>query len=244
MIRWTPVVGPPVKIEVWSDVVCPWCYIGKRHLESALAEFDHAGQVEVVWRSFELDPSAPAVREGDYATRLASKYAVSVPEARAMIEQMTGKAASVGLDFRFDLARPGNTFHAHRLLHLGADRGLQDEVKERLLAATFTEGAPIGDTDTLVRLAVEAGLDGTEARSVLETDAYAEEVRADERRAAALGISGVPFFVVDGAYGVSGAQPPEVLATVMQRAWTASHTPAAGAGAPDAPGCEGDACTV
>lgn len=233
-----------MKVEVWSDVVCPWCYIGKRHLESALAEFAHAAEVEVVWRSFELDPSAPAVRDGDYAHRLASKYAVSVSEASAMIEQMTARAARVGLSFRFDLARPGNTFDAHRLLHLGADRGIQDEVGERLLAATFTEGAPIGDTDTLLRLAVEAGLDGAEARSVLGSDAYTEEVRADERRAAALGITGVPFFVVDGAYGVSGAQPAEVLGSVLQRAWTERQTAVVGSGRHDAPGCEGGACPV
>ena len=231
-----------MKVEIWSDVVCPWCYIGKRNFEAALAEFPHRDDVEVVWRSFELDPSAPAVREGDYAGRLASKYGVPVAEARAMIDRMTGAAASVGLAFRFDLARPGNTFDAHRLIHLGADRGVQDAVKERLLAATFAEGEPIGDRETLVRLAAEAGLDADEARSVLESDAYAKEVRADEAEAAAFGIGGVPFFVVERTYGVSGAQPPEVLRNVLDRAWADIHAPSLVVSGDDAPGCEGDAC--
>lgn len=214
-------------MEIWSDVVCPWCYIGKRRLEAALDRFEHRDAVELRWRSFELDPSAPAVREGHYVGRLAAKYGVAVDEAQAMIDRMTATAAGVGLDVRFDIARPGNTFDAHRLLHLAAERGVQGALKERLFAATFTEGEPIADRHALVRLAPSVGLDADEVRSVLASDAYAEDVREDERRAAAYGIRGVPFFVVDGTYGVSGAQAPEALLDVLRKAW-------AGAGESDA----------
>ena len=213
-----------MKVEIWSDVVCPWCYIGKRHFETALAAFGHRDHVEVVWRSFELDPSAPPERQGDYAGRLASKYRVPVSEARAMIERMTAAGQRSGLEMRFDIARPGNTFDAHRLLHLAAERGLQEALKERLLAATFTEGAPIGDRETLAGLAVEAGLDGDEARSVLATDRYADQVRADERATAVYGIDAVPFFLLDDAYGVPGAQKPDVLLEALNLAWEGSES--------------------
>jgi predicted DsbA family dithiol-disulfide isomerase len=219
----SPVVATGMKVEIWSDVVCPWCHIGKRNLEAALAGFDHADEVEVVWRSFELDPSAPAEHEGDYAERLARKYGVPVDQARAMTDRMTETAAAAGLTFRFDLARPGNTFDAHRVIHLAGRHGVQDRVKERLLTATFAEGEPIGHHETLVRLAGEAGLDAEQVRGVLASDAYADEVRADERRAAEYGISGVPFFVVDGRYGASGAQPPDALRALLERAWEESH---------------------
>ena len=148
-----------VKVEIWSDVVCPWCYIGKRNLEAALEGFRHRDELDVVWRSFELDPSAPRLRQGAYADRLARKYGVGAAEARTMVDRMTATAAQAGLVFRFDIARPGNTFDAHRLIHLGGERGIQDAVKERLLAATFTEGEPIGERDTLLRLGAEAGLE-------------------------------------------------------------------------------------
>ena len=212
-------------VEVWSDVVCPWCYIGKRRLEEALARFEHRDQVEVVWRSFELDPSAPRAVEGTYAARLAAKYRIPVSEAEAMIERMTRVGDDTGVDFRFDRARPGNTFDAHRLLHLAADRGVQGELEERLLAATFTEGEPVGDPGTLVRLGTEAGLDESEARSVLASGAYAAEVRDDERQARAFGIDAVPYFVLDRAIGIPGAQPAEVLVGALEQAWSRSTTP-------------------
>ena len=233
-----------MRVEIWSDVVCPWCYIGKRRFEEALASFPHRDEVEVVWRAFELDPAAPAERVGDYAEMLATKYGVPVEQGQQMIDTMTAAAAGDGLDFRFDLARVGNTFDAHRLIHLAAERGVQDAVKERLLRATFTEGEPIGDADTLVRLVAEAGLDADEARAVLQDGRYADEVRADERDAQRFGISGVPFFVVDRTYGVSGAQPADVLRSVLDKAWEDSRpvqlVNAAGAG----PGCDGDSCSV
>ena len=240
-----------MRVEVWSDVVCPWCYIGKRRLEDALDRFEHADQVEVVWRSFELDPSAPPTREGDYATRLATKYRIPVEEAEAMIDRMTRVGDDTGVDMRFDRARPGNTFDAHRLLHLAADRGLQGALKERLLAATFTEGRPIGERETLVRLAGEVGLDEEEARGVLAGDAYAADVRADERQAQAFGIGAVPFFVLDGRYGVPGAQPSDVLVGALEQAWASADrqaapvpAPAPGSGSATAPGCEDGACAV
>jgi len=233
-----------MKVEIWSDVVCPWCYVGKRRLEIALSRFAHRDEIDVVWRAFELDPSAPAERDGRYAERLAAKYRMSVAEAEAMINHMVDTGAGDGIDFRFDRARPGNTFAAHRLLHLGRERGVQDDVKERLLAATFTEGAAIGDLGVLQGLGTEAGLDADEVLTVLEGDRYADDVRADERRAAALGITAVPFFVVDGTHGVSGAQTPEVLLGVLERAWTGSHPEALVVAGGDAPGCDDDTCTV
>jgi predicted DsbA family dithiol-disulfide isomerase len=187
-----------MKVEIWSDVVCPWCYIGKRRFESALAGFEHRDQIEVVWRSFELDQTAPRVRDGDQAARLAAKYGMSRDEAVAAQARLTELAATEGLSFRFDIARSGNTFDAHRLLHLAAERGVQDQVKERLLAAYLVEGEAIGDPDTLVGLVAEAGIDAREARTVVEGTAYTDEVRADELEASAIGIGGVPFFVVDG----------------------------------------------
>jgi predicted DsbA family dithiol-disulfide isomerase len=233
-----------MKVEIWSDVVCPWCYIGKRRFEQALAGFPHRDEVEVVWRAFELDPSAPAERTGGYAENLAGKYGVPLAQAQQMIDTMTATAAQDGLDFDFGTARPGNTFDAHRLLHAAAERGVQDAVKERLLRATFTEGEPIGDPETLVRLVGEAGLDAEEAREVLASDRYAAEVRGDEQQARAYGISGVPFFVVDGRYGVSGAQPAEALGQVLAQAW-AERSPLqmVGTGG-SAPGCDGDTCAV
>ncbi len=233
-----------MKVEIWSDVVCPWCYIGKRRFEQALAGFPHRDEVEVVWRAFELDPSAPRERTGSYAENLAAKYGVPLLQAQSMIDNMTSVAAENGLDFRFDTARPGRTFDAHRLLHLAAERGVQDAVKERLLRATFTEGEPIGDFDTLVRLVAEAGLDADEAREVLASDRYAAEVRGDEQQARAYGITGVPFFVVDGRYGVSGAQPAQALGQVLAQAWAERSPLQMVAAEGGAPGCDGDACAV
>jgi predicted DsbA family dithiol-disulfide isomerase len=210
-----------LRIDVWSDIACPWCYVGKRRLEAALEKFPHRDAVEVVWRAFELDPSAPPERPTDvgYAERLAKKYGSSVTEAGGMIKRMTDVAATDGLDFRFDKIRPGNTFDAHRVLHLALERGKQDAVKERLLRAYMTEGEPIGDPETLVRLAAEAGLDAEEVRAMLASDAFAREVREDEDEARQLGITGVPFFVLASKLAVSGAQPAELLLRALTQAW-------------------------
>lgn len=207
-----------MRVEIWSDVVCPWCYVGKRRFEEALAQFDRADEVEVVWRSFELDPDGPREREGDYVGRLAAKYGVGLDEAQAMVERIVGVADLVGIEMRFDRSRMGNTFDAHRLLHLARERGVQDELKERLFRAAFTEGRPIGLVDTLVDLAADVGIDPDEAASVLASGQYDEEVRADEREAAALGARGVPFFVFDRRYAVAGAQATELFLEALERA--------------------------
>ena len=209
----------PLTVEIWSDVVCPWCYIGKRRFEAALAAFEHADEVTVMWRSFELDQEAPKVAEGTATERLAAKYGMSLERAAQLHGEMTERAAAEGLEFRFDLARGGNTFDAHRLIHLAATYGHQAASKERLMRAYFTEGEPIADPETLIRVVAEVGVDPVEARDVLQTDRFAEDVREDELLASQLGIQGVPFFVLDRRYGVSGAQPPEVLVQALERAW-------------------------
>ena len=241
----TSVVVLVMNIDIWSDVVCPWCYIGKRRFEAALERFDHRDEVTVTWHSFELDPSAPsdaASGRHDYAGALAAKLGTTADRARQMLESMTATAAQDGLDYHFDIARHSNTFDAHRLLHLAKDRGVQGELEERLFRATFTEGRAVGDPATLVDLAVEAGLDRTEATVVLAGRTYAEEVRADEAQARAYGITGVPFFVVENKYGVSGAQPAAALLEVLQQAWQEEHPLKVLAGQGEA--CEGDACVI
>jgi predicted DsbA family dithiol-disulfide isomerase len=231
-----------LRVDVWSDIACPWCYVGKRRLEAALRRVPFRDSVHVTWRAFELDPSAPAVQKAvPYAQRLARKYGSSVPEAQAKLDQMTEMAARDGLELRFDRVRQTSTFDAHRLIHLGGERGVQDAVKERLLRAYFTEGEPLGDREALVRLAGEAGLDANEARAVLAGDAYSDAVIADEREARELGIRGVPFFFLAGKYGVSGAQPAELLATALTQAWD-ELAPAASAAAADGAVCGPEGC--
>ena len=207
-------------VEIWSDIACPWCYIGKRRFEAALARFEHRDEVRLTWRSFELDPAAPPERQGERAARLAEKYGISVERAREMERQMTETAAGDGLEFRFDIARSGTTFDAHRLVHLAAEHGLQDAMKERLLAAYFSQGELMSDPETLVRLAGEAGLDGDEVREMLAGDRFAEAVREDERTAHAFGISAVPTFVVDRKLGASGAHPPDALLELLREGWS------------------------
>jgi predicted DsbA family dithiol-disulfide isomerase len=227
-----------MNVEIWSDIACPWCYIGKRRFEAALAAFDHADEVTVMWRSFELDPDAPRERGGDRAVHLAQKYGTTRERADAMQRHMTDVAAAEGLDFRFDIARSGNTFDAHRLLHLAAARGVQDALKERLFRAYLGEGEAIGDPAALERLVPDVGLPADEVRDVLGGDRYAAEVREDERTAGALGISAVPFFVVDRALGAAGAQPPEALGALLARGWS-ERSPLATVAPGDACGIDG-----
>ena len=206
-------------------MVCPWCYVGKRRLESALERFEHRDAVEVVWRSFELDAAAPRQRDVSAAEHLARKYAMSAEQVSASWARLTALAEAEGLEFHLDRTRGGSTFDAHRLIHLGAEHGLQDEVKERFLRAYFTESSPIGEPQVLDRLAAEAGLPPDELAEVLATDRFAAAVREDERRARLLGITGVPFFAIDGRYGVSGAQSAELLLEALTVAW-AERAPA------------------
>ena len=209
-----------LRVDIWSDVVCPWCAIGKANLDAALAQFEHADNVEITWHSYELDPTAPAARQGNYVGMLAKKYGASPEDAQAMIDRMTATGAECGVEFRFDRVQPGNTFDAHRMIHLGAARGLQTQVKERMLRGYLSEGEAIGLPEVVERLAIDAGLDPDEVAAVLTTDAFAEEVRIDEATAASMQVTGVPFFVVDRRLAVAGAQPPEVLLQVLDRAWS------------------------
>ena len=208
-----------MEIEVWSDVVCPWCYVGSRNLTEALRRFPHAPQVEVRWRSFELDPRAPTERSGSYVERLSRKYGVPTGEARARLSRIIQAGADSGIDFRFDDARLGNTFDAHRLLHLARSEGRQEALKDRLFAAAFTEGRRIGDRETLIALAVEAGIPEAAARRVLESEEHVDDVRSDEAEALELGVDGVPFFLVDRRFMIPGAQAPETVLAILERAW-------------------------
>jgi predicted DsbA family dithiol-disulfide isomerase len=201
-----------MQVEIWSDPVCPWCYLGKRRFERALESFDHRDEVTVVYRSFELDPSAPPGVTAPTVERLAGKYGMSAGQAGETQRQMEQRAAQDGLEFRMEGLRSGNTRDAHRLLHLAKEHGVQAELAERLHRAYFTEQASIFDHSSLTELAVEAGLDRDDVIRVLASQEYGDAVDTDEAMAQALGVNGVPLFVIDRRYGISGAQPPEVIA--------------------------------
>lgn len=230
-----------LSVDIWSDIACPWCYIGKRRFETALAKFAAADSVAVTWRSFELDPSAPARRDPSLsmAQRLAQKYGMSVAQAEQRLAQVVAVAAEEGLAFDFTHIQPGNTFDAHRVLHHARKQGVGNELKERFLRGYQCEGLAIGDHESLVSVAGEIGLDVDEVHGVLATDAFAAEVRADQREAQAIGVSGVPFFRL-GRYGVSGAQPAELFGQALQKAWDELPEPLAGAA--DASVCGPDGC--
>jgi predicted DsbA family dithiol-disulfide isomerase len=205
-----------VKVEIWSDVVCPWCYIGKRRLESALSQFEHADEVEIFWRSFQLNPEAQQGKGVPTLEYLTTRFG---PQAGQMTEHVAEVAKGDGLDMDFSKALTVNTFDAHRMLHLAAELGVGDAAKERMLRAHFTEGADLGSTDTLVALMQDVGIDAEKARAALVSGEYGEEVRADIEEARALGANGVPFFVIDRKYGVSGAQPVETFLTALRTAY-------------------------
>jgi predicted DsbA family dithiol-disulfide isomerase len=206
-------------VEVWSDIACPWCYVGKRRFESALARFEHAARVELVWRAYELDPSAPAVRDDSYVQRLASKYGRSKAEAQGMLDNMVATGAKEGLRFDFANIRAGNTFLGHRLLHLARERGVQGQLQERFFRGYFSEGAAVGTPEVALRLAGEAGLDTDEANAVVQTDQFADAVRQDQREARELGVDGVPFFLLGRRYAVAGAQPADLLLRALEQGW-------------------------
>jgi predicted DsbA family dithiol-disulfide isomerase len=238
-----------MRIEIWSDIVCPWCYIGKRRLEQALAGFEHGDSVEVVYRSFELDPSAPQHGHEPTLTTLARKYGRSEDQMRQMMQHVIDTAAGEGLAFRlFDNVHT-RTVDAHRLLHLALDTGgapLQRTLKEALLSAYFVDADDVGDHAVLTRVAVGAGLDEERVQEVLSGQEYADQVAVDVAQARAYGATGVPFFVVDQKYGVSGAQPVEVFDQVLRQAWRERQPvlQVVGAGAGDAEVCGPDGCAV
>ncbi len=207
----------PIRIDVWSDVACPWCYIGKRNLESGIAGFT-AAPVEVVYHSFELAPDTPVEFTGSEVEFLMSHRGVSADQARAMIDRVVGIARTAGLDYDYDSLQHTNTLKAHELLHYAKERGLQLEMKERLLSAYFVEGRHVGRVEDLADLAAEVGLDRDDVVRSLEAGEYSDAVRVDMVQARQYGINGVPFFVIDSRYGISGAQPPEVFVEVLSRA--------------------------
>lgn len=207
-----------MQLDIWSDIACPWCYVGKRRLEAALEAFEDSDNVHIRWRSFELDPNAPAEGYEDGPQRLAMKYGISRDEAVSRMEQLMAMASADGLDLDLIGARGGNTFDGHRLVHLAADHGLENEMKERLLHAFHAERAPISDHALLTDLATEVGLPADEVDELLCGDRFAADVREDEQLAAQLGIQGVPCFVVDRKFGVTGAQPAEQLLAMLDRA--------------------------
>jgi len=212
-----------ITIDVWSDIACPWCYIGKRNLEAGLAQTADdadAPQVEVTFHSFELSPDTPVDFEGDEVDFLAGHKGMPRERVREMLDQVTGVAANSGLEYRFDLLQHTNTVKAHELLHFAKAQGRQYEMAERLMSAYFTEGKHVGRVDDLVDLAAEVGLDVAEVRDALESNRHLADVRADQAQAQAYGIQGVPFFVIDGKYGVSGAQPADAFAQIARQVWS------------------------
>jgi len=230
-----------MQVEVWSDVVCPWCYIGKRRLETALERFPHRDQVEVVWRSFQLDPSVPEGATHPTLPALAAKYGRGEDEMRAMMAHVEQVAADEGLEYHLADGVSGNTLLAHQVLHLAAEHGRRNELKERLLHAHFGEQRSVFDVDSLVELAVEVGLEEAEVRAALADRRYLAAVHQDAATAQALGATGVPFFVVDRTYGAAGAQPAELLLQILERAWADTHPLVT---VPAADGCDDGSCVV
>ena len=208
-----------MEIQIWTDVVCPWCYLGKRRFDHALAGFDHRDQVQVTHRAFQLDPTAPKDQTFDQVELLTQKYGMPKEQFQTQHAELTRMGRIEGLEYNFEGGRAGNTFDAHRLIRLGLERDRQDAVLERFFRAHFTEQRSVFEADSLVELAAEAGLDPDEARNVLTEEKYTAEITADVAQAQAYGANGVPFFVVDQRYGISGAQPEAAFAGALTRAW-------------------------
>ena len=232
-----------MKIEIWSDVACPWCYIGKRRFEAALAAFPHRDSVEIQWRSYQLDPSLPEHFDGSELDYLSRWKGLAPEQVRQMFEHVTEQGKGEGLNYRFDDVVVANSFAAHRLIHLAAAHGKQDDAKERLLSDHFEHGKDIGSREYLIALAAELGIGDVEAAELFTTDKYADDVRRDIAEARALGITGVPFFVIDRKYGVSGAQPAALFRQALEEAWQDGR-PLAAVGSPAAEACGPDGCTA
>ncbi|GAA4379855.1 DsbA family oxidoreductase [Paeniglutamicibacter cryotolerans] len=208
-----------LNIDIWSDIACPWCYIGKRRFETALNALPFAEKVDVTWHSYQLDPTLPENYAGSELDYLTKAKGMDPAQLQQMLGHVTEQAAAVGLRYDFDGLKVANSFNAHRLLHLAKAHGKGEQVKEALLAAHFVKGLNTGDAATLTEIGVAAGLPGDEVEAVLSSDQYADAVRADIEQARAMGISGVPFFVLEGKYGISGAQPVEVFEQAMTQVW-------------------------
>jgi len=215
-------VTDAISIDIWSDIACPWCYIGKRNLEKgleAVAGDDDAPQVNITFHSFELSPDTPVDFDGDEIDFLSGHKGMPREQVEQMLSHVTGVAENAGLQYRFDLLQHTNTVKAHELLHFAKANDLQHEMEERLMSAYFTEGKHVGRVDDLVELATEVGLDADQAREALESSRHLQDVRQDQAQAQAYGIQGVPFFVIDGQYGISGAQPPAAFENVLRDLW-------------------------
>lgn len=234
----------PLLVEVWSDVVCPWCYVGIANLDAAIAQLDRPSDVEVRFRSFQLDPSAKTHSAADHLKGLARKYGTTVEEMRARQEQLVAVGAAAGVEFRFDRAVSGNTFDAHRLLHLAHRQGVQHAAKHALLRAYFTDGKAIAEHATLQAAAAEAGMPADEVEDLLAGDAYADEVRTDIAAARSNGIGGVPFFLVDERLALSGAQPSELIVKVLRKALDERRPAITMVGDPAASACGPDGCEI
>ncbi|WP_194763298.1 DsbA family oxidoreductase [Microbacterium sp. UFMG61] len=212
-----------ISIDIWSDIACPWCYIGKRNLEKgleAVAGDDDAPQVNITFHSFELSPDTPVDFDGDEIDFLAGHKGMPRDQVEQMLSHVTGVAENAGLEYRFDLLQHTNTVKAHELLHFAKAQGVQHEMEERLMSAYFTEGKHVGRIDDLVALAVEVGLNPDDTRDALVSSGHLADVRQDQAQAQAYGIQGVPFFVIDGQYGISGAQPPAAFENVLRDLWS------------------------
>jgi protein disulfide-isomerase len=208
-----------LKIQIWSDVMCPFCYIGKRKIEEALNQFKNKNSVAIEWKSFQLDPNFVATPNESIIDHLAEKYRKDTDWAQTMVDNMTENAKRSGLDFHFKKAILANSLNAHRLLHLAKKHDLSNELEELLFKAYLTDGKNVNDLRTLELLGLEIGLDKDAIEKVLHSDIYAKEVRQDQEEAQAIGVTGVPFFVFDNKYAVSGAQPTDVFLKTLEKTW-------------------------
>jgi predicted DsbA family dithiol-disulfide isomerase len=233
-----------MKIEIWSDVACPWCYIGKRRFETALAAFPHRESVEVQWRSYQLDPTLPDHYDGTELDYLSTRKGMAPDQVAGMFEHVAAQAKAEGLNYRFDDVVVANSFTAHRLIHLAAAHGTQDAAKERLLSDHFEHGKDIGSQEYLTALGQDLGIDAGEVAELFSTDKYAADVRQDFEEGRALGINGVPFFVIDRKFGLSGAQPAETFTAALEQAWQDSNPLVLVNAAGDSEACGPDGCPV
>lgn len=213
-----------MRIDIWSDFVCPFCYIGKRHLEMALSQFEHKGEVELVYRSFQLSMDTPKNINKDIHTIISEKYGMSWAEAKKMNDGIVAQAKTVGLEYNFDTMKPTNTADAHRLAHYAKEFGKDKEITERLLKAYFTDSLNISEYETLATLAEEVGLDKEKVKALLSEDTFMEDVQNDQALAAQIGVRGVPFFVFNNKYALSGAQPVGAFTELLQKVWDEEHT--------------------
>ncbi len=208
-----------MKIEIWSDVMCPFCYIGKRHLEKALAELPFGKAIAIDWKSYQLNPDYKNVDGENLYQYLSTNKGISIEQAQQMTQQVVSMATEAGLDIDFERSIPANSFNAHRLIHFAASKGKQDLAEEYLFKAHFTDGKDIDNIDVLLEIAAGLDLDQAEAKEVMDGNAFEEEVRYDVYESQQLGVRGVPFFVMDRKYALSGAQPVEAFKQALTQSY-------------------------